>query len=158
MFNDAGCGHEFCTWCALYLCSTFCSTSVVSQGPPGSVACPLCRHGIVSFRKLPGTRPAVKPISRASLSLSFCTCSGEESEPSSMISAVWKPDIGCTRISPLSSSFRSLSCQKFPSVIFNARGCLGNPETCPSLVPCTIDQNLRKQLVRCPRPSWTIYF
>ncbi|KAJ9162871.1 hypothetical protein P3X46_022613 [Hevea brasiliensis] len=129
-----GCGHEFCTWCALYLCSSFC-TSVVAQGPPGSVACPLCRHGMVSFVKLPGTKPLVKAISRTSLSLSFCTCSGEEPETSSVITMLCKPDIGCTRMSPLSSSFRSLSCQKFRSVKFNARGCLGTPDTSPSLVP-----------------------
>ncbi|KAJ9141225.1 hypothetical protein P3X46_031788 [Hevea brasiliensis] len=146
-----GCRHEFCTWCALYLCSTFC-TSAVAQGPPGSVTCPLCRHGIVSFVRLPGTRPMMKAIARTSLSLSFCTCTGEEPEPNSMITPLCKPDIGCTRISPLSSSFRSLSCQKFPSMKFNARGCLGTSDTSPSLVPCTIDRKLREQLVRCSRP------
>ncbi|KAG8639493.1 E3 ubiquitin-protein ligase XBAT32 isoform X2 [Manihot esculenta] len=145
-----GCGHEFCTWCALYLCSSFC-TSVVAQDPPGSVACPLCRQGIVSFVKLPGTRPMVK-VARTSLSLAFCTCTGEEPEPTSMITPLCKPDIGCTRISPLSSSFRSLSCQKFPYMKFNARGCLGIPETRPSLVPSAIDRSLREQLVRCSRP------
>ncbi|XP_048227982.1 E3 ubiquitin-protein ligase XBAT32 isoform X2 [Ricinus communis] len=145
-----GCGHEFCTWCALYLCSTFC-TSNAAQGFPGSVTCPLCRHGIVSFAKLPGTKPMMKAIGRTSLSLAFCTCSGEEPEPTSMITPLCKPDFGCTRISPLSSSFRSLSCQKFPSMKFNARGCMGTPDTTPSLVPSTIDRNLGKHLVRCSR-------
>ena len=47
----AGCGHELCTKCALYLCSTSSSYTEAS-GPPGSVPCPLCRNGIVSFMRL----------------------------------------------------------------------------------------------------------
>ncbi|KAL9376899.1 hypothetical protein Peur_031019 [Populus x canadensis] len=145
-----GCRHEFCTRCALYLCSAIC-TSTVAQGPTGSVACPLCRHGIVSFVKLPGTKPLVKAIARTSLSLSFCTCSGEEQDFTSMKTLLCKPDFQCTRISPLSSSFRSLSCRKFPSMNFNASRCMGTSDTSPSLVPCTIDRNLRECLVRCSR-------
>ncbi|XP_065849627.1 E3 ubiquitin-protein ligase XBAT32 isoform X1 [Euphorbia lathyris] len=145
-----GCGHEFCTWCPLYLCSTF-SSSTAAQGPPGSITCPLCRHGIVSFVKLPGTRPMAKAIARTSLSLSLCTCSGEEPEPTSIKTPLCKPEIGCTRIAPLSSSFRSLSCQKFPSMKFNGRGCMRSSDTSPSLVPCSIDRNLREHLVRCSR-------
>ncbi|GLT84149.1 hypothetical protein SLE2022_023960 [Rubroshorea leprosula] len=43
-----GCGHELCVRCALYLCST---SSIPSEmvGLPGSIPCPLCRHGILSF-------------------------------------------------------------------------------------------------------------
>ncbi|CAN6484909.1 unnamed protein product [Victoria cruziana] len=47
-----GCAHEFCIKCALYLCST----SNIKSGPispHGSIPCPLCRNGIVSFVKLP---------------------------------------------------------------------------------------------------------
>ncbi|KAI6680580.1 hypothetical protein NL676_034461 [Syzygium grande] len=109
-----GCDHEFCTRCALYLCST--SSSSIGHGPPGSIACPLCRHGIVSFAKLPGTRPMVNK------------------------------EIARTR-----SSFRSLSCQKFPSMKINASLCMGTPDTSPSLVPCSVKRNLRTQLVRCSR-------
>ncbi|XP_050218947.1 E3 ubiquitin-protein ligase XBAT32 [Mercurialis annua] len=145
-----GCGHEFCIWCPLYLCSTICSSNA-AQGPPGSVTCPLCRHGIVSFVKLPETKPVAKAIARTSLSLSFCSCSGEEPEPSSVLTPLCRPDFGCTRMSPLSSSFRSLSCQKFPSMKFNGRGCMGTPDTSPSLVPCTIDRNQREHLVRYSR-------
>ncbi|KAJ6857251.1 hypothetical protein NC651_038833 [Populus alba x Populus x berolinensis] len=145
-----GCRHEFCTRCALYLCSAIC-TSTVAQGPTGSVACPLCRHGIVSFVKLPGTKPLVKAIARTSLSLSFCTCSGEEQDFTPMKTLLCKPDFQCSRISPLSSSFRSLSCRKFPSMNFNASRCMGTSDTSPSLVPCTIDRNLRECLVRCSR-------
>ncbi|KAG6473743.1 hypothetical protein ZIOFF_067660 [Zingiber officinale] len=48
----AGCGHELCTKCALCLCSTSSINSEMSA-PPGSVPCPLCRAGIVSFVSLP---------------------------------------------------------------------------------------------------------
>ncbi|KAB2069407.1 hypothetical protein ES319_A08G094000v1 [Gossypium barbadense] len=78
-----GCDHEFCTQCALYLCSTN-NTTNVAKGPIGSIACPLCRHGIVSFVKLPGAKPIVKAVARTSLSLSFCTCSSEMLEPTSI--------------------------------------------------------------------------
>ncbi|XP_030523570.1 probable E3 ubiquitin-protein ligase XBOS32 isoform X2 [Rhodamnia argentea] len=145
-----GCDHEFCTRCALYLCSTSSSSTV--HGPPGSIACPLCRHGIVSFAKLPGIRPVVnKEIARTSLSLTFCTCSGEASEAASMTTPLCKPAFQCTRISPLGPSFRSFSCQKFPSMKINASLCMGTPDTSPSLVPCSVKRNLRTQLVRCSR-------
>lgn len=48
-----GCAHELCVKCALCLCSTSNNTSPVA-GPPGSIPCPLCRNGIVSFIKLEG--------------------------------------------------------------------------------------------------------
>ncbi|CAN1223204.1 Probable E3 ubiquitin-protein ligase XBOS32 [Linum grandiflorum] len=143
----AGCNHEFCTRCALYLCSTIC-TATTSQGPPGSVPCPLCRHGIVSFVKLPGTRPVSKSMGRTSLSLPFCACSTEELElePSLLNQPLCKPEFHCTT---RSSSFRSLSCQKFP---FNASRCIGSQDTNPSLVPSSvIDPSIREQLVRCSR-------
>uniref|UniRef100_A0A2P2JXL1 RING-type E3 ubiquitin transferase n=1 Tax=Rhizophora mucronata TaxID=61149 RepID=A0A2P2JXL1_RHIMU len=142
-----GCGHEFCTRCALYLCSTICST-VVAQGPPGSIACPLCRHGMVSFVKLPETIPEAKAIGRTSLSLPFCKCSRKEPEPTSMTTPLCNPDFRFNRISPLSSSFRSLSCQKFPSMRFSSSRCLGAPDTNSPLVPCTDGPNLRRQLGR----------
>lgn len=145
-----GCDHEFCTKCALYLCSMN-SSSTVSQCPLGSIACPLCRNGIVSFVKLPGTKPLVKEIARTSLSLSFCTCSGEGPEPTSLTTPFCKPDFHCSRISPLGSSFRSLSCQRFSSVKLNSSLCMGAPDTSPSLVPCTVDRNLRNHLARCSR-------
>ncbi|KAG2692192.1 hypothetical protein I3843_08G040900 [Carya illinoinensis] len=145
-----GCDHEFCTRCALYLCSTNC-TSNVANGPPGSIACPLCRHGIVSFVKLPATRPVVKEIARTSLSLTFCTCSGEEPESSSLETPFCKPELCCSRISPLGSSFRSLSCQRFPSMRINYNFlCKGAPDICRSLVPCIVNRNLR----RCSRSGF----
>ncbi|CAL5376525.1 unnamed protein product [Camellia sinensis] len=149
-----GCDHEFCTRCALYLCSTN-STSTTAHAPPGSIACPLCRHGIVSFFKLPGTGPLLKETARTSLSLSLCSCSTEGPETASLETPFCKPDFHCSRISPLGSSFRSLSCQRFPSVKLNPSLCMGAPDTSPSLVRRTsIDQNLRNQIARCSRSSF----
>ncbi|KAL9445420.1 hypothetical protein AB3S75_018416 [Citrus x aurantiifolia] len=148
-----GCDHEFCTQCALYLCSTN-SSCALAKGPIGSIPCPLCRHGIVSFDKLPGTRP-IKEITRtSSLSLTFCTCSVDHQvqESTSLTTGLCKPGFHCTRISPLGSSFRSLSCQKFPSIKLNSSFCLGDPETSSSLVPC--NRNLRDKLVGCSRMNF----
>jgi len=148
-----GCLHEFCTHCALYLCSTN-SISTVSHGPPGSIACPLCRHGIISFVKLPDTRSVCKYISRTSLSLTFCTCSTEVPEHALLETSLCKPDFSCARISPLGSSFRSISCQRFPSVKLRPSLCMGASDTTPSLVPRSVGRNLRNQLVRCSRSSF----
>lgn len=142
----AGCFHEFCTHCALYLCSTNrCSTVA---GPPGSIACPLCRHGIVSFLKLESTMAIVKEVPKTTLSLPFCACSVDGPELSSMDNNTpyCRPEI------PLGSSFRSLSCQKFPLIKFSPGLCMGSsPEdTSPSLVP----RNSRDQLARCSRLSF----
>ncbi|WOL10594.1 putative E3 ubiquitin-protein ligase XBOS33 [Canna indica] len=63
-----GCGHELCVQCALYLSSTSNTPSEI-MGPPGSIPCPLCRSGIISFIKLP-TTPA-KGL-KSNLSLSLC--------------------------------------------------------------------------------------
>lgn len=149
----AGCDHEFCTRCALYLCSM--NSAVTVHGPPGSIPCPLCRHGIISFTKLPGTRPVLKEIARTSLSLAFCTCSGEIPEPTTLTTPLCRPSGGpnCTKICPLGSSFRSLSCQRFPSVKLHPSLCMGSPDTSPSLVPCPVEGNLRSYLVRCSRSS-----
>ncbi|GLT80430.1 hypothetical protein SLA2020_518690 [Shorea laevis] len=147
MVAAEGCGHEFCTQCALYLCSTN-SASRVAQGPPGSIACPLCRHGIVSYVKLHGAEPKVKAVSRTSLSLPFCTCSSERSELS-VTSPLCKPGIHCGRISPiLGSSFRNLSCQRFPSIKINSSLCMGAMDSSP-LVPRSVDRNMRDHKVRC---------
>ncbi|XP_059637557.1 probable E3 ubiquitin-protein ligase XBOS32 [Cornus florida] len=149
-----GCDHEFCTHCALYLCSTN-STSTAAHGPPGSIACPLCRHGIVSFVRLLCTRPLVKGISRTSLSLTFCTCSNEEPESTSLETPFCKPDFHSARMSPLGSSFRSLSCQRFPSVKLSPSLCMGAPNASPPLVPRGVDRNMRDQLSRCSRSGFS---
>ncbi|KAJ4957476.1 hypothetical protein NE237_024587 [Protea cynaroides] len=149
-----GCGHEFCTYCALYLCSTN-SSSTATNGTPGSIACPLCRHGIVSFVKLPGNSPGIREMpSTLSLSLTFCSCSAEEPEHTSIPAPFSKEDYHCTCISPIgSSSFRNLSCQNFPSVKLNSSLCMGAPETSPSLVPRDAERSLRNHLCKCSRSS-----
>lgn len=137
----------------MYLCSTN-TTSSVSHGLPGSIACPLCRNGIVSFVKLPGTKPIAKEIARTSLSLSFCTCSGEAPEPPTLTTPLCKPEFTCSRISPLGASFRSLSCQRFPSMKLNSNLCMGDPHSSSSsLVPCNVDRNMRNHVARCSRSS-----
>ncbi|XP_074556653.1 putative E3 ubiquitin-protein ligase XBOS32 [Curcuma longa] len=132
-----GCNHEFCTRCALYLCSTT-NTSTSLLVPPGSIPCPLCRHPIVSFAKIPGVSPIREPP-RRSLTLSLCTAcpSVDGFSATAPISAQFcKPEFHFTRAPPFggSSSFRSLSCQRFPSIKMNQTLCMGVPETSPSLV------------------------
>ncbi|KAL8254798.1 hypothetical protein R6Q59_033019 [Mikania micrantha] len=70
----SGCQHELCTRCALYLCSTS-NMSSAPNAPPGSIPCPLCRHGIVSFKKLTTTKPLFQPPLKHISSLSCCSCS-----------------------------------------------------------------------------------
>ncbi|XP_074564290.1 putative E3 ubiquitin-protein ligase XBOS36 [Curcuma longa] len=52
-----GCGHGLCIRCALCLCSTSSTIKCESEGsappPPAAVPCPMCREGIVAFRRLP---------------------------------------------------------------------------------------------------------
>uniref|UniRef100_A0A1D1Z2L3 RING-type E3 ubiquitin transferase n=1 Tax=Anthurium amnicola TaxID=1678845 RepID=A0A1D1Z2L3_9ARAE len=155
-----GCGHEFCTRCALYLCSTN-STSTIVLGPPGSIACPLCRHAIVAFIKLPGTSPIREPP-RTSLSLSLCTtCPAVGSDPATASSTqLCRPDFQCTRILPLgslgASSFRSLSCHRFPSMKLNSAFCMGTPETSASLVRCSRSRLRRSASHVEGRRSWLV--
>lgn len=150
----AGCEHEFCSQCALYLCATNCTATMV-QGPPGSIACPLCRNGIVSFTKLSGVGLVVKEISRSSssLSLSFCTCSSEVIEQASLTTPFYTPEFRCTRMSPLRSSFRSLSFQRFPSMKMTAGLCMGAPNIGHSLFPCSVDRSRQNRTARCSRSS-----
>lgn len=73
-------------------------------------------------------------MARTSLSLSFCTCSTELPDSNSLETPFCKPDFHSTRPSPLGSSFRSLSCKRFPSVKMGPGLCMGPPETSPCLV------------------------
>ncbi|KAJ6847803.1 putative E3 ubiquitin-protein ligase XBOS32 isoform X1 [Iris pallida] len=132
-----GCGHEFCTRCALYLCST--NIASTASGPPGSIPCPLCRHAIVLFNRVAGASP-VRELPRTSLSLSLCTTCpsvGSESSSASVHTQLCKPDFGCTRIPQIgSSSFRSLSCQRFPSMKLTSTLCM-RAETSACLIRCS---------------------
>ncbi|CAL9110879.1 unnamed protein product [Musa textilis] len=133
-----GCNHEFCTRCALYLCSTN-STSTILSSPPGSIPCPLCRHAIVSFAKIPGMSP-MRELPRTSLSLSLCaTCPAADGSDSSapMATQLCRPDFHCTRIPSVgSSSFWSMSCQRFPPTKLYSL-CMGVTETSPCLMRCS---------------------
>ncbi|GAB2267474.1 E3 ubiquitin-protein ligase xbat32 [Dionaea muscipula] len=133
-----GCFHEFCTQCALCLC-TMNTISTAAKGPCGSISCPLCRDGIVSFAKLPGTRPMamVKDMGRAasSLSLSLCAFSSDRQEEQRAQLCRPPPSNGniAGRDSPLGggSPFRSLSFRRFNSSL-----CLGaqEPPSHPPLI------------------------
>lgn len=125
-----GCAHEFCTNCALYLSTTSITSSKTSQATPGSVPCPLCRNGIVSFTKLPHTTTiTTSASSRTSISLSFCTCSSDVLDTALLTN----PHYSCRPVvsrsgsripqSARSSSFRSLSCRRFPPSL-----CLGGSD------------------------------
>lgn len=124
--------------CALYLCST---SNIPSElvGPPGSIPCPLCRNGIVSFIKLP-TTPAkgLKP----NLSLGLCNpCilnPGAVDPPS---------DIRRNRVAAVSSELVCpLTCSTlFPSVSLHT--CTCDDELCDSIEPET------ESPVQSPRPS-----
>ncbi|KAL3521510.1 hypothetical protein ACH5RR_019659 [Cinchona calisaya] len=122
-----GCRHELCVRCALYLCST---SNIPSEllGPPGSIPCPLCRHGVVSFDRLPGT-PSKE--SKLHLSLGLCTpCmlhprEQEQSTPSG------SQDIRKNCVVAVSSDlFCPVTCSPFPSVAIPLCTCNDGP--CPN--------------------------
>ncbi|KAK1415260.1 hypothetical protein QVD17_31037 [Tagetes erecta] len=122
-----GCRHELCVRCALYLCSTSNNPSEL-LGPPGSVPCPLCRHGIISFARLPGS--PTKEI-KLHLSLGFCTpcmlhpCEPTESTPAST------PEVSKNRVASVSPElFCPVTCSPFPSVGLPL--CTCSDGTCPS--------------------------
>ncbi|KAL8037255.1 hypothetical protein ABFX02_11G028300 [Erythranthe guttata] len=132
-----GCLHEFCTNCALYLCSTS-STSTVSPGPPGSIACPLCRQGIISFVKLAGTKPiAAKEITRTK----------SLPEPSRTETALCGPDIQCARLPLLGAPLQSVNCHNFGSGKLSHGLCMGARETSPKNAGPTLGNGL----VRCSK-------
>lgn len=123
-----GCGHEFCTKCALYLCSTT-SSSTSTRGVPGSISCPLCRHTIVSFVKLTGTT-FLKELPWTSSSLALCAAGASTG------SLRRQSDIRRLRSSSVHlgcSSFRSTGAGRLPSIKLN---CGRLDETLPCLVSC----------------------
>ncbi|GMH09008.1 hypothetical protein Nepgr_010848 [Nepenthes gracilis] len=125
-----GCGHQLCVKCALYLCST---SNIPSEmvGPPGSIPCPLCRHGITSFMKLPGSP---EKQNKLPLSLGFCTpCMPHPRDPDRPIAAS-KPEIQKNCVASVSSDlFCPVSCSPFPSVTIPLCNCNDGP--CPPFEP-----------------------
>lgn len=118
----SGCLHELCTRCALYLCSTN-NTSTSPNGPPGSIPCPLCRHGIVSFKKLATTKPLIQTF-KPSSSLSCCPCS-----------SMPENDTGeTTPLCNLKPTSQSCGFQKFPYFKLENNICMRGTDTISSLV------------------------
>lgn len=129
-FILSGCGHELCVRCALYLCSTS-SIPLEIMGPPGSIPCPLCRHGIMSFIKLPGS--PVKE-NKQQMSLALCTPCMLHSRDLDRQSPASTPDIRRNRVVSVSSEiFCPVTCSPFPSVTIPLCTCNDGP--CPSFEP-----------------------
>lgn len=130
----SGCGHELCAKCALYLCST---SNIPSElvGPPGSIPCPLCRYGISSFIKLPGSQAKENKLH---LSLGLCTpCMLHPREPDHP-SPARTPEIRKNRVASVSSDlFCPVTCSPFPSVAIPLCTCNDGP--CPSFEPREVE-------------------
>ncbi|XP_078443563.1 putative E3 ubiquitin-protein ligase XBOS32 isoform X2 [Wolffia australiana] len=129
-----GCGHEFCTRCALYLCSTN-STSIVASGPPGSITCPLCRNAIVVFNKMESTNAVTKTSRSLSMRVQY--------HGGSIVAS-----------SSFSSRVPSLGSQKFPSMRLNS--CMRTSETRSSLVRCSKSRLRRSTSQGECRRSWIV--
>ncbi|KAG5234559.1 hypothetical protein OIU76_000232 [Salix suchowensis] len=123
-----GCRHELCVRCALYLCST-CNISSEMVGPTGSIPCPLCRHGIVSFDRLPGS--SAKEM-KFPLSLGFCAPCMLHPRDTDGKSLACLPEVRKNRVASVSSDFLCpVTCSPFPSVALPL--CTCSEEPCPSL-------------------------
>ncbi|KAJ0780532.1 putative transcription factor C2H2 family [Helianthus annuus] len=134
----SGCQHELCTRCALYLCSTS-NTSSAAHAPAGSIACPLCRHSIVSFKKLTTTKPQLQLLKQNS-SLSCCSCSS--------MPRIGTPTMQQTiSLSKKKPASQSLNFHKFTSLKLDNNLCLRGTDTIASIVR-------RSHINRYPRSSF----
>ncbi|PPR89216.1 hypothetical protein GOBAR_AA31458 [Gossypium barbadense] len=119
------CRHELCVRCALYLCSTSHIPSNM-VAPTGSIPCPLCRHGILSFVKLPSS-----PIKEIKLQLSFGLCTPCMLHPRDADCPSPTSEIRKNRVSSVSSDiFCPVTCSPFPFVAIPL--CTCNDSPCPS--------------------------
>ncbi|XP_039032465.1 E3 ubiquitin-protein ligase XBAT33-like [Hibiscus syriacus] len=124
-FIVSRCRHGLCVSCALYLCSTsqFPSDMVA---PTGSIPCPLCRHAILSFVKLPSS-----PRKEIKLQLSFGLCTPCMLHPRNADCPSQNSEIRKNRVSLVSSDiFCRATCSPFPSVAIPL--CTCNDSPCPS--------------------------
>jgi E3 ubiquitin-protein ligase XBAT32/33 len=134
VFMISGCGHELCVKCALYLCST-CNIPSELVGPPGSIPCPLCRYGIVSFIKLPGSLAKENKIH---ISLGLCTPCMLHPRDAEHQSPARTPEIRKNRVASVSSDlFCPVTCSPFPSVAMPLCTCNDGP--CPSFEPREVE-------------------
>jgi len=121
----SGCAHQLCVKCALYLCSTSNITSEM-VAPQGSIPCPLCRNGIVSFIKLP-TTPAkeLKP----NLTLSLCNpCILHPRALAPPATASCRSEFRRNCVAAVSSEvICPLSCTPFPSAAILSCSCDDDP-------------------------------
>ncbi|KAL5727634.1 RING-type E3 ubiquitin transferase [Ranunculus cassubicifolius] len=138
-----GCGHALCVRCALYLCS---SSNIQSDtvGPPGSIPCPLCRHGIISFAKLPCAQ--AKELKH--LSLNFCNpCILHRDPDPESSTPPCRSEIRRNRVASVSSDiFCPVSCSPFPTVAIPLCTCNDDPCT-------TFESNDNETPVESPRNS-----
>ncbi|MCO5571481.1 hypothetical protein L7F22_025221 [Adiantum nelumboides] len=123
----AGCAHELCTRCALYLCSTS-NAANSSLGPAGSIPCPLCRHEITAFKKLPST-PFLRDIIKPNLTLSLCTvCTTQVAEPTTLSGPIAKMEfVGCNSSPESTSSVRMVQCVGLPGITLPF-ACIGDAD------------------------------
>ncbi|KAJ7969994.1 E3 ubiquitin-protein ligase XBAT33-like [Quillaja saponaria] len=129
-----GCRHELCVRCALYLCST---SNLPSKrlGPPGSIPCPLCRHGIISFVKLPGSTAKENKLH---MSLGLCTPCMLHPRNLDFPSHAHTPGIRKNRVASVPSDLLCpVTCSPFPSVAIPL--CTCNEGPCPSFEPWEVE-------------------
>ncbi|RWW01438.1 hypothetical protein GW17_00035523, partial [Ensete ventricosum] len=120
----ACCGHELCLKCALYLCSASNTPSQIAS-PPGSIACPLCRNGIVSFVRLPGT--PVKEL-KPNLALSLCNPCILHPRAVDIPATSCQTEVRRNRVAAVSSELICpLACTPFPSAIPSCATCDDDP-------------------------------
>lgn len=104
-------------------------------GPPGAIPCPLCRHGIVSFVKLPGS--SAKEI-KLHLSLGLCTPCILHPREQERPSPACTPEIRKNRVASVSSDlFCPVTCGPFSSVSIPLCTCNDGP--CPSFEPREVE-------------------
>lgn len=127
LFTGVGCGHELCVKCALYLCSTSNIQSEMT-GSSGSIPCPLCRHGIISFVKLVGATAKEKQLY---LSLSMCNPCILHTRDAEDQASTCTPEIRKNRVASVSSDvFCPVTCSPFPSAAIPLCTCNDGP--CPT--------------------------